>query len=603
MNTTPKTTPRRLTASACIAALSVTLCGTVAGATPPAGPATSSANTSAADAGITSAASSYEKVFVETTTDTDGDGELDRVHVWFSRPEGATNVPVAFQYSPYFGGVNDVPNHNVMFDYLPQDGSKGGEELSGYFPDMKTAQRSMMSTQGASPAQAFKEAGYALVYGFSIGNGESTGCPTTGDMSETLGAKAVIDWLNGRAKAVDAEGNEVKADWASGDVGMYGVSYNGTLPNMVATTGVEGLKAIIPVAAISNWYDYYRANGLVVSPGGYPGEDADVLARFVLKNPACAAAMDEMEAAQDRATGDYNEFWQARNYLPAAKNVEAAVFVMHGQSDWNVRQKHAIQWWNALEEAGVPRRMWLHNGGHDYAARDDRNAEMVGWFDQYVKGVDAGMTDRPAVEVQDVDGNWTSQAAWPHENTTATTLRFSPSAKHEVGELVTGTGINGSEVFTDHGNTRTVEDIVANPTEHRNDRVAYVGAPFEKATLLSGTPHMKLTVAVENRHAANVTVAVVDYAQDGTATVVTRGWADPQNHASIERGEQLKPGTGVNMAFTLEPKQYTFAEGHRLGVVIMSTDQEHTIRPEDGATLRVGTGSASSIRLNLAPQG
>ena len=37
------------------------------------------------------------------------------------------------------------------------------------------------------------------------------------------------------------------------------------LPNQVATTGVEGLKTIIPVSAISSWYDYYRANGLVVA--------------------------------------------------------------------------------------------------------------------------------------------------------------------------------------------------------------------------------------------------------------------------------------------------------------------------------------------------
>jgi X-Pro dipeptidyl-peptidase len=47
---------------------------------------------------------------------------------------------------------------------------------------------------------------------------------------------------------------------------MVGSSYEGTLANQVATTGVEGLRTIIPISAISSWYDYYRANGLVVSP-------------------------------------------------------------------------------------------------------------------------------------------------------------------------------------------------------------------------------------------------------------------------------------------------------------------------------------------------
>ncbi|XIF19902.1 MAG: Hypothetical protein AJITA_00608 [Acetilactobacillus jinshanensis] len=32
----------------------------------------------------------------------------------------------------------------------------------------------------------------------------------------------------------------------------------------MASTGVPGLKTVIVEAGISNWYDYYRDNGLVV---------------------------------------------------------------------------------------------------------------------------------------------------------------------------------------------------------------------------------------------------------------------------------------------------------------------------------------------------
>ncbi len=62
------------------------------------------------------------------------------------------------------------------------------------------------------------------------------------DEQEILGTKSVIDWVNGRAKAYTENGEEVKAEWSTGNVGMTGVSYNGTLPNAVATTGVEGAK-------------------------------------------------------------------------------------------------------------------------------------------------------------------------------------------------------------------------------------------------------------------------------------------------------------------------------------------------------------------------
>ena len=67
---------------------------------------------------------------------------------------------------------------------------------------------------------------------------------------------------------------------------MMGTSYNGTLPIAAASTGVDGLEAIVPISAITDWYDYYRANGMVRAPhsaaGGtgnnhYLGEDLDVL--------------------------------------------------------------------------------------------------------------------------------------------------------------------------------------------------------------------------------------------------------------------------------------------------------------------------------------
>ena len=76
-------------------------------------------------------------------------------------------------------------------------------------------------------------------------------------------------------------GEEVAAEWSTGNVGMHGTSYNGTLPLAAATTGVDGLKAIIPVAPNTSYWHYYRSYGLVRHPGGYLGEDIDVLYDFI----------------------------------------------------------------------------------------------------------------------------------------------------------------------------------------------------------------------------------------------------------------------------------------------------------------------------------
>ena len=64
---------------------------------------------------------------------------------------------------------------------------------------------------------------------------------------------------------------EVVADWHNGSSAMIGKSYDGTLSNGVAATGVEGLKTIVPVSAISAWYNYSRTGG-VRHNTNYPAE-------------------------------------------------------------------------------------------------------------------------------------------------------------------------------------------------------------------------------------------------------------------------------------------------------------------------------------------
>ena len=106
---------------------------------------------------------------------------------------------------------------------------------------------------------------------------------------------------------------------------MIGTSYEGTLPLAAATTGVQGLEVVVPVSPNTSYYHYYRSNGLVRSPGGYLGEDVDVLYDFIASGDSTGRANCERiwkngifagATGQDRATGDYNDFWSKRDLLP-----------------------------------------------------------------------------------------------------------------------------------------------------------------------------------------------------------------------------------------------------------------------------------------------
>jgi X-Pro dipeptidyl-peptidase len=527
-----------------------------------------------------------EEVYVESPTDTDSDGRPDLIYTKISRPSGGTDLPVIFTMTPYALGGNNVPNHGVDVNRLPQEGAKNRMQIDHEFSTR------LMQNDFVADRTATLERGYADVVSDSVGTGRSKGCPTVGDMAETLAAKAVIDWLNGRARAYSSAGREVFATWANGNVGMSGVSYNGTLPTMVATTGVEGLKAIIPIAAISNWYNYYRANGLVVGPDGYIGEDADVLGKFIVRRNACAAEMIRLYTTMGREHGDFTAFWAERNYLPKADQISAATFIVHGQSDWNVKQRHATELWQALE-GKVPLRMWLHAGGHSNPARSDWTTEKYAWFDRFVKGVNNGVEQKPRVEVQYAATTWSTQNDWPLGTADLTTLFFNGD-----GRLSTSAGNQQEDIFTDRGKTQKLESLVQAPSTRNQGRLAFLSEPLLRQTTLSGAPRVSLEIALPSRKAANITVALVEY-RGSSGTIVTRGWADPQNHTDITRGVPLTPGEKVRMIFSLEPKQYRFAAGSRLGVVVTSTDYDYTVRPDVGTDIQVTLGTNSSVQLFL----
>ena len=219
--------------------------------------------------------------------------------------------------------------------------------------------------------------------------------------NESLAPKAVIDWLNGRAQGFTEVrgGDEVTADWCTGKVGMTGTSYNGTLPLAAATTGVEGLEAIIPIAPNTSYYHYYRSNGLVRHPGGYLGEDIDVLYDFIHSRDSdrrayCDATVrdGEMASGQDRLSGDYNEFWAGRDYLNAIDGVHAATLMAHAFNDWNVMPEHSFRISEALKARGVPVQVYYHQGGHGGPPPLER---MNRWFTHYLYGVENGVEYGP----------------------------------------------------------------------------------------------------------------------------------------------------------------------------------------------------------------
>jgi len=192
------------------------------------------------------------EAWVQTPDDSDHDGRPDRVHVDITRPAETANpachykAPVIFEDSPYYAGIGPEPFWPV--DYELGNPPPPRPPVPPWTPRVTSPIISQIYESTWLPR------GFAVVHAESPGTGESTGCPTSGGPNETNGGEAVVDWLNGRVPAFTSptSADRVSADWTTGNVGMMGTSYNGTLPEAVATTGVDGLKAIVPISAISD---------------------------------------------------------------------------------------------------------------------------------------------------------------------------------------------------------------------------------------------------------------------------------------------------------------------------------------------------------------
>ena len=535
-----------------------------------------------------------EDLWVETEFDTDGDGILDRMHVDVTRPAQTNEglkLPVIYESSPYYAGT--AGNDRDLFWNVSHE--LGEVPAPPRHPEVvRKGQRPIISN---SQVFTWVPRGYIVVHSSSPGTGLSDGSPTVGGDNESFAPKAVIEWLAGKDNGyVERTGDQkVQAFWSTGKVGMTGTSYNGTIPLAAATTGVEALKAIIPVAPNTSYYHYYRSNGLVRSPGGYLGEDIDVLYEFIHSGEESKRAFgnktvrDElMRANMDRATGDYNDFWAGRDYLHDMEPMKAALLMSHGFNDWNVMPEHSYRIYNRAREMGLPVQIYYHQAGHGGPPPMDL---MNRWFTHYLFGIDNGVENDPRawiVRERVSPKDPTPYADYPHPGAQPVTLKLTKGGK-KSGGLSTRKASKRNEKLVDDVTFTGTELAKASTSKNR---LLYVSPILKEDLHISGLASLEIRVS-SSKPAANLSVWLVSLpwneAEDALIydNIITRGWADPQNHESNSRSEPLVPGEFYTLKFDLQPDDQIIPAGQQIGLMIFSSDQEFTLHPQPGTVLKV----------------
>lgn len=584
-----------------------------------------------------------EVVYVESRVDTDKDGLPDLVKVSMIRPRYEGKIPAVMTASPYHQGTNDKASDKALYNMNVDLEVKEPHTIQVEVPQLELvdpvgsaelvdeAEETLTHINSSYTLNDYLlPRGYANLYVSGVGTKDSQGLMTNGNYQQIEAYKNVIDWLNGRCRAFTdhTRKRQVKADWSNGKVATTGISYLGTMSNGLATTGVDGLEVIIAEAGISSWYNYYRENGLVTSPGGYPGEDFDSLAEltysrnllggdYLHHNAAHQADLDIVKKELDRASGDYNQFWHDRNYLLHADQVKAEVVFTHGSQDWNVKPLHVFNMFQALPTS-IKKHLFYHNGAHVYLNNwqsIDFRESMNALLSKKLLGYDSSY-ELPTVIWQDNTGeqSWTSLDDFGNQTNQRT---FSLGDDEKVIQ-------NRYETKDYERYGKAYPTFLTDLYQDKAQQVT-IDLPIEEDLHLNGKARLHLRLYSSTNkgllsaqllelgskkylqpYPAVLSVRTLDNGRyhmldnltelpfkEAGQRVISKGYLNLQNRHDLLEVEAVTPGEWMEFDFDLQPTIYKLEKGATLRLVLYTTDFEITVRDQTDYQLTIDLAQSS----------
>ncbi|MGI8873793.1 MAG: CocE/NonD family hydrolase [Egibacteraceae bacterium] len=466
--------------------------------------------------------------------------------------------------------------------------------------------------------------GYARALGDVLGTRGSSGCWDYGGLDEQQSGVDLVNWLAAQP-------------WSNGNVGMIGGSYDGTTATMVAARGGDapGLKAIVPIVGISRWYGYAWSSGVryFLNTDRPTDEGFDTPLAFdfgfgrvppvdYTHDGAVDAALDrtgECGSIEHTERGyldpDYDEFWLERDYRKDAADFRAAVLVAHAWQDYNVKQEEGVKLFEALPVDdpstptvdGVPfKRLYVYQGGHRSPSGERWTTLLADFFAQTLKGEDTGVDDGPPVLTEGrtfgpagapVSTGFRTEATWPPVGATTVPLYLGRDTL-AGGTLSTGRAAGSTASYTDTSTTTEEAAKLAPATEA--SWLYYASPPLASDVRLAGDAVLDLRLTVD-RDSAHATPVLVDVAPGGQLRTISRGFVDLQYRNTLAEAQPVPVGTPVRAQVVFKPQDQTIQAGHRIGVLVQSSNTAWAVPDTPGATVTVHHGARTvSGRLTLS---
>ena len=486
-----------------------------------------------------------------------------------------TKVPVILTYTPY----------SVLYQSLdPQRESRADDGVADYFV----------------------RRGYARAVFDVVGTYGSSGCTDFGGHGERKTAAAVVEFLGTQP-------------WSNGRVGMIGTSYDGTTAIAAAVEAPEHLATIVPQVAIDRWYDYMYNDGVRMTlednPGGLADPPLDSPADYdtvygvippypsLTKDPAgvAGALADHLKPCnrvENQSRGYqtdpvYDDFWVERDYRVLADKVEASVLLEGAWLDDNVKHWGTTRFFNALPggEGAPHKRMVIGQWSHSSSRFPDAAKLRHAWFDYFLKGIDTGVADLPPVETQGSDGIRRVEESWPPAGTTDVEFSFTDGAANGSQFGANGTATK----WSDHNAAMTEDAIRLGQCGSACARFTTPPSPVDARIV--GSPRLTFT-GTSDAASTHLTPVLLDVAPNGTVKAIARGLLNSNQRDGLDKSKPLTAGQPWSATVELWDTDWTIAKGHRLELVLASTNATWGLSDQTRATTTLDL-EKSSMSLPL----
>jgi uncharacterized protein len=426
--------------------------------------------------------------------------------------------------------------------------------------------------------------------------------------------------------------------WCNGVVGMIGISYFGSMQVYAAAERPPHLKAIFVSGGHFDFYETTYHGGVMwfmprAAREGRGGDSGWAFTERIKSRMLETCSGEELqrriaerladpdiaswpnlvhvlnypkhhEAWFDIITNPHDgEWYEEQNPIRLARNIDIPVYLQINQGrgwtvDGTIELFDVLKGPKKLEIGPYPpmqSRPWVEE--HD---------TMFRWYEYWLKGVDNGIMDEPAVKVH-VEGTkqWVTGRHWP-----VITVGYRPLYLRTRGRLAREPEPFGAT----HAHPEGLFQAPLTVTD-RVERLSWATAPFEDEASIHGVGAAHIFAAIDQDN-TNFILRLWDEAPGGKRQLVTTGFLKASHRELDARSSEgnpyhphtrsvpVEPGVINEYVIRLYPFANTFRVGHRLVLELMCdepmADEHNALLPPDAYHLPVGRPVAHIIYRDAA---